>query len=51
MFHTGFISKETYGTKDYFTNHPQLSNELIDALLEKNICIIGIDCAGVRRGS
>ena len=51
MFHTGFISKETYGTKDYFTNHPQLSNELIDALLEKNICIIGIDCAGVKRGS
>jgi len=49
-FCTGFIEQEPYGTKEYFTNHPQLSNELIDTLLEKEISIIGIDCAGVRRG-
>jgi kynurenine formamidase len=49
-FYTGFIEKEGYGTKTYFTAHPQLSNELLEALLQKNISIIGIDFAGVRRG-
>lgn len=34
-FYTGFIDKEGYGGKVYFSEHPQLSNELIDALLEK----------------
>lgn len=50
-FHTGFIEKEGYGVKKYFTEHPQLSNELIEALLEKRISIIGVDFAGIRRGS
>lgn len=49
-FCTGFIETEGYGGKKYFKEHPQLSNELIDALLEKKISIIGIDFAGVRRG-
>lgn len=49
-FYTGFIEKEGYGGYAYFTEHPQLSNELIDALLEKGVSIIGIDFAGVRRG-
>lgn len=49
-FYTGFIEKEGYGTKAYFTEHPQLSDELIDALLKKGVSIIGIDFAGVRRG-
>ena len=49
-FYTGFIEKEGYGSKLYFTEHPQLSNELLDALLQKQISIIGIDFAGVRRG-
>lgn len=49
-FYTGFIEEEGYGTKAYFTDHPQLSNELIDALLEKGVSIIGVDFAGVRRG-
>ena len=49
-FYTGFIEAEGYGTKRYFSEHPQLSNDLIDALLEKNISIIGVDFAGVRRG-
>lgn len=48
-FYTGFIESEGYGSKKYFTEHPQLSNELIDSLLEKKISIIGIDFAGVRR--
>ena len=49
-FHSGYIDRVDYGTKPYFKNHPQLSNELIDQLLEKKISIIGIDFAGVRRG-
>ncbi|WP_331619354.1 VOC family protein [Vallitalea guaymasensis] len=50
-FYTGFIEKEQYGSKVYFTSHPQLSNELIEQLLERKVSIIGIDCAGVRRGA
>ena len=49
-FHTGFIEQEGYGTKKYYAEHPQLSNELIDALIAKGISIIGIDFAGIRRG-
>lgn len=49
-FYTGFIEKEGYGGKEYFTGHPQLSDKLIDALLDKGVSIIGVDCAGVRRG-
>jgi len=50
-FYTGFIEDEGYGTKKYFTEHPQLSNELIDSLLEKGISMIGVDFAGIRRGT
>ena len=49
-FYTGFIEEEGYGTREYFTEHPELSNELIEALLKKKVSIIGIDFAGVRRG-
>lgn len=50
-FYTGFIEAEGYGGSAYFTKHPQLSNRLIEELVRKNISIIGIDFAGVRRGS
>lgn len=50
-FYTGFIEKEGYGGEKYFSEHPQLSNELIDRLLEKKISIIGVDFAGIRRGT
>lgn len=49
-FYTGFIEKEGYGTRRYFSEHPQLSDELIDTLLKMKISIIGVDFAGVRRG-
>ena len=48
-FHTGFVESVGYGSKKYFTDHPQLSNELIDELLARKIAIIGIDFAGIRR--
>lgn len=49
-FYTGFIEEIGYGNQTYFGRHPQLSHELIDALVEKGVSIIGIDCAGIRRG-
>lgn len=49
-FYTGYIEEEPYGTKTYFSQHPQLSPALVEALLDKKISIIGIDCSGVRRG-
>lgn len=48
-FCSKYIEKYQYGTKEYFKDHPELSKELIDALLDKGISIIGIDFAGVRR--
>lgn len=48
--YTGFIEKEGYGTAVYFKDHPVLSYALIDALIQKEIAIIGIDFAGIRRG-
>lgn len=50
-FYSGFIETEKYASKVYFSEHPQLSDELTDKLLEKEISIIGIDFAGVRRGA
>ena len=50
-FRTGFGEEVAYGTPEYFKEHPQLSYELIDSLLEKKISVIGVDCAGIRRGA
>ncbi len=49
-FYTGFIEFCAYGSKMYFSEHPQLSHELIDFLVQKEVSIIGVDFAGVRRG-
>ena len=49
-FCTGFPEQTGYGTPEYHKNHPVLSYELIDALIERQVSIIGIDFAGVRRG-
>lgn len=49
-FHTGYLQEVGYGNRTYFGQHPQLSDELIDALLELGVSIIAVDCAGVRRG-
>lgn len=49
-FYTGFVEKVPYGTKEYFSTHPQLSYALVEALLAKKTSVIAIDCAGIRRG-
>ncbi|MDD2352012.1 MAG: cyclase family protein [Candidatus Caldatribacteriota bacterium] len=50
-FYTGFMENEKYGGRKYFTEHPQLSDELIEELIKKEISIIGIDFAGIKRGN
>lgn len=50
-FYSGYIEDVDYGTKAYYSGHPQLSKELIDALLDRGISIIGIDFSGVRMGA
>lgn len=49
IFRTDRI-KKTYGTKDYFKDHPQLSQDLISHLCKMKVSFIGIDTAGIRRG-
>ncbi len=49
LFYSGFIEKEDYGTFVYEKKHPQLSDALIAALLEKHVSLIGLDFAGIRR--
>lgn len=49
-FYTGFLDEAGYGTAAYFKQHPQLSQALISALLERCVSLIGVDCAGIRRG-
>lgn len=49
-FYSGFVEHVEYGSKTYFKEHPQLENQLIEALLAKHISIIGVDFAGIRRG-
>jgi len=51
VFYSGFIEEQAYGSKVYQTDHPQLSDALIDQLLQQKISLIGIDFAGVRRGA
>lgn len=50
IFKTDMIKRHQYGHRAYFSNHSQLSNTLIDALIEKKVSFIGIDAAGVRNG-
>ena len=49
-FCSGCIESVGYGNRTYFTDHPQLSDDLIEALLKREVSIIGVDFAGVRRG-
>ena len=50
-FYTGYSDKNEYGAKGYFSNSPQLSHRLIDALVDIGVSIIALDFGGIRRGS
>lgn len=49
IFKTGIQNGYPYGSKEYLKEHPELSWELIDFLLKKEVSFIGIDCAGIKR--
>ena len=51
IFRTGVSQRVPYGTPGYFTEHPQLSVSLIEALIRRKVAMIGIDAAGIRRGA
>ena len=51
IFYSGYVEQEGYGSKKYFSCHPQVSNELIDALLDEQVSMIGCDFSGLRNGS
>ena len=48
-FYSGYGERVIYGAKGYFSGSPVLSYELIEALLEKQISVIGLDFGGIRR--
>lgn len=50
IFKTGVPKENPYGSENYLKNHQELSWELIDYLLKREVAFIGIDCAGIRRG-
>ena len=50
-FYTGFTDKVGYGSEAYYKEHPQLSNALIDALLDKKVSIIGVDFERISNGA
>ncbi|MBR2801574.1 MAG: cyclase family protein [Erysipelotrichaceae bacterium] len=49
-FASGFADRVPYGSKEYFQDHPVLTEELIKELAKRKISLIGIDFAGVRHG-
>lgn len=51
LFRTGRMETHPYGEAQYFEDHPQLSQTLIQKLLEKKIRFIGIDCPGIRQNA
>lgn len=44
IFYTGCLEALGYGSREYFTAHPQLSDELIKKLLDKKISMTGLPC-------
>ncbi len=50
-FRTGRIEEYAYGEDGYFKEHPELSNDLIQALLDRKIRFIGIDCPGIKQNA
>ena len=50
-FYTGYVERVGYDSPNYFKQHPQLSHDLINALVDRGVSIIGLDFAGVRRGA
>jgi kynurenine formamidase len=50
IFKTDMIKRFEYGSKAYFSNQPELSDHLINILIQKQISFIGIDAGGIKKG-
>ncbi|MBQ1478236.1 MAG: cyclase family protein [Erysipelotrichaceae bacterium] len=50
LFCSSFMEEAPYRSEAYRHEHPELSHELIDELLKREVSLIGIDFEGVRRG-
>ncbi len=49
MFYSGILKKLGYGPKEYFSTNIELSDELIDALINREVNFIGIDMNGAQK--
>lgn len=49
MFYSGILKEHKYGTKEYFSTYTELSDELINYLIDKKVSFIGVDMAGAKK--
>lgn len=49
MFYSGILKQHGYGTKEYFSTYIELSDELIDYLIDKKVSFIGVDMGGAKK--
>nr|WP_278337276.1 cyclase family protein [Clostridium diolis] len=49
LFHSGILKQYGYGTKEYFSTYIELSDELVDYLINKKVSFIGVDMAGAKK--
>ncbi len=49
MFYSGILKRLRYGSKEYLSTYIELSNELIDYLIDKEVNFIGVDMAGAQK--
>lgn len=49
MFYSGILKQLRYGSKEYLSTYIELSNELIDYLIDKEVNFIGVDMAGAQK--
>lgn len=50
-FLSGYSTRVPYGSRTYFSESPQLSHALIEALVARGVSVIGLDFGGIRRGA
>lgn len=51
LLRTAWIEQHAYDDPSYHHGHPQISKQLIEALVARHIRLIGVDNSGLRRGA
>ncbi|OPJ66250.1 cyclase family protein [Clostridium chromiireducens] len=49
LFHSGILKQYGYGSKEYLSTYIELSDELVNYLIEKKVSFIGVDMAGAKK--